>query len=80
MIKSKDIVFDALDQNNWENIGVIIDGNLRGLPLFKGFLDKISQRKNLVIANCEISEPTYDSLENVRTDFCKPSLDCIIGV
>ena len=78
--KVRDRVFEVLDQNNWENIGVVIDGNLRGLPLFEGFLDEISQRKNLVIANCEISEPTYDSLENVRTDFCKPSLDCIIGI
>lgn len=79
-LKSRDRVFDALDQNNWENIGVVIDGNLRGLPLFEEFLGEISQRKNLVIANCEISEPTYDSLENVRTDFCKPSLDCVIGI
>lgn len=78
--KSRDRVFDVLDQNNWENIGVVIDGNLRGLPLFEGFLDKISLRKSLVTANCEISEPTYNSLEDVRTDFCKPSLDCIIGI
>jgi alcohol dehydrogenase class IV len=79
-LKSRDRLFDVLDQNNWENIGVIIDGNLRGLPLFEEFLGEISQRKNLATTNCEISEPTYDSLENVRTDFCKPSLDCIIGI
>ena len=78
--KSRDRVFEVLDNNNWENIGVVIDGNLRGLPLFEGFLDEISQRKSLVTANCEISEPTYESLEKVRTDFCKPSLDCIIGI
>ena len=54
--KSRDRVFEFLDQNNWENIGVVIDGNLRGLPLFEGFIDEISQRKNLVTANCEISD------------------------
>ena len=59
---------------------VVIDGNLRGLPIFEEFLDEISQRKNLVTANCEISEPTYDSLEEVRKDFSKPSLNCIIGI
>ena len=58
--KVRDRVFEVLEQNNWQNIGVVIDGNLRGLSLFEGFLDEISKRKNLVIANCEISEPTYD--------------------
>lgn len=76
----KDIT-ETLKSENWENIGVVYDHNLLENRDVLELLDLIENTSSkLVKAECTISEPTYDSLDDVRGQFEDPTLQVIIGI
>lgn len=65
----------------WRNVGIVVDHNLRDVPLVSGLisdLEKSCRRVN--VAYCRISEPNYTSLEEMREDFCDPAMQVVIGI
>ena len=72
---------DILIQEDWTRVGLMVDHNLVNLPVIKDLTQQIEKTMDrLVVGICSISEPTYDSLEVVRKEFCDDSLQAIIGL
>ncbi len=50
-------------------------------PFFSEILDKLeSQSTNCLVQEIDITEPTYDYLESIRSNFVDEKLDAIIGM
>ena len=74
-------LFEYIQSNNYKCIGVIVDQGLRELDIVKSYISELNNYiELLVIKNCSISEPTYQSLEDVRTEFCDKQLQAVIGL
>ncbi|MDZ4163735.1 MAG: iron-containing alcohol dehydrogenase [Smithellaceae bacterium] len=72
---------DTLSSENWHHIGVVYDHNLIHNQDMVALIDSIDEAAaHLVKAECTISEPTYDSLDDVRRQFDDPDLQVIIGI
>lgn len=79
--KIREKIFEILKKENWRNIGLIVDNNLLKTNEISILLDKINHNSHkTIVGNCLISEPTYDSLEEMRKLFDGQKLDCIIGI
>lgn len=71
----------TLKQNDWQNVGLVVDHNLKEHPLINKRINSIrSNSCRIVTAWCEISEPTYDELDKIRCQFNVPNLQAVIGV
>jgi alcohol dehydrogenase class IV len=71
----------ALQEEGWQQIGVVVDHNLLKMAAVVDLLAELRQAvENLTVGSCTISEPTYESLEAVRQDFANPSLQAILGI
>lgn len=72
---------ELLEKENWHNVGVVVDHNLAELPIIEDLLNRMSETaKEAVVGKCSISEPTYDSLDEMRKSFNNPNLQAIIGI
>ncbi len=72
---------EILRKHSWKSIGIVVDKNLLPVSLVQETLDAIRAAcDNAVIAECAVSEPTYDSLEEVRPPFMDKNLQAIIGI
>lgn len=72
---------DILKAESWHHVGLVYDHNLihnQDIAAFINSLENAATR--LIKAECTISEPTYDSLDNVRRSFSDPDLEVIIGI
>ncbi len=79
--RTRDFVIDIIKKENWSSVGLIVDHNIIELPIVSALIDKIdSHTQNLIVGKCAIAEPTYTSLEDIRTDFCHPSLQAVIAI
>jgi alcohol dehydrogenase class IV len=74
-------IVDANQAEKWDHIGIVYDHNLIHNQDIAALLDSIEKSATLVVkAECTISEPTYESLDQVRSQFSDPSLQVIIGI
>lgn len=72
---------EILHKHSWKKIGVVVDKNLLTGSLVQETLEAIRAAcDKAVVAECVISEPTYDSLEEVRPAFTDNGLQAIIGI
>ncbi|MFZ5447588.1 MAG: iron-containing alcohol dehydrogenase [Thermodesulfobacteriota bacterium] len=72
---------EIIRNHQWEHVGIVVDHNIVELPAVKEIyklLQKVTKR--LFVGTCRISEPTYDSLEEVRPNFADDSIQMMIGV
>ena len=69
---------DILLNNQYKSACVVIDHALKSVPIF---LDLIESFKcNKIIVECDISEPTYEKLEEKRTNINNQNFDVFIGI
>ena len=72
---------ETIKKQKWTRIGLVVDHNVKELPIVKEILNQLRESTDrLVIADCSISEPTYDSLEEMRFEFTDISLHAVIGL
>lgn len=70
---------DLLQKENWKSVCIIIDKALIKLPIIEEMLGNINLN-NMVLIKCDISEPTYEKLEEKRISSEKEEIDLFIGV
>ena len=61
---SRNYLNEYIKVNNYESICIVIDHSIAKLDLFKEFLNSIEIQVKLI--ECDISEPTYEKLEEKR--------------
>jgi len=71
---------DILKVENWNHVGLVYDHNLIQNQDVEALIHSLDKTAHLIKAECTISEPTYDSLDNVRRQFDDPALQVIIGL
>jgi len=78
---SRNRLREILIQEQWTRVGIVLDQNIVPSPPCSQLLEELTQvSKKLIRAICTISEPTYDSLEEMRVQFEGIDLDCMIGL
>jgi len=78
---SRSFLRDIISKERWDRIGLVIDENLVKFAITGGLLTKLEKScSRLVIGYCMISEPTYNSLEEMRPSFSGQHLDAIVGI
>ena len=61
------LLTELIKTEKWHKIGVVVDHNLLNLPMVKDLLHDLDDTtREFVLGPCTISEPTYDSLEEMR--------------
>lgn len=74
-------ILDILKTEKWNHVGLVCDHNLMQNHDIVALIYSLENAVvRLIKAECSISEPTYDSLDNVRGQFTDPDLQVIIGI
>ncbi len=73
-------ILDILKAENWNHVGLVYDHNLIHNQDIDVLIRSLDKAARLIKAECTISEPTYDSLDNARRQFNDPDLQVIIGI
>ena len=69
-INERKVLKKILDDNQFKNICIVIDHALIDIEIFKILIDSLDCKK--IIIKCDISEPTYQKLEEKeRTSWVK---------
>ena len=76
-LESRFKINEIIEKNNYNKICLIIDHNLLRLPIFENFMNEINC--DFQIIRCDISEPTYDKLEEKRLEVDK-KIDAFVGI
>jgi alcohol dehydrogenase class IV len=72
---------EIIERERWRRIGVVVDHNLFPNPLVRDLLESLGETSDeLVVEQCRIQEPTYDSLDQMRGAFVGRALDAVIGI
>ncbi len=78
---SRRVLENVIAQLGWSNVGLVIDHNLAKLPMITELHASVERAvSRVVVGYCQISEPTYDALEEMRPLFLEQELDGIIGI
>lgn len=70
----------VVDAQGWKHVGVVVDHGLRDVAAVSSLIEELSTRTELTRVWCEMSEPTYDALDQMRTAFDGRPVDAVIGV
>ena len=73
-------ILDILKAENWNHVGLVCDHNLIQSQDIGALIDSLDKTARLIKGECAISEPTYDSLDQMRQRFTDPALQVIIGI
>ena len=73
-------ILDILKAENWNHVGLVYDHNLIQNQDIGELIHSLDKAVRLNQEECTISEPTYDSLDNVRRQLNDPHLQVIIGI
>ncbi|MCX5829760.1 MAG: iron-containing alcohol dehydrogenase [Deltaproteobacteria bacterium] len=73
-------ILNILKAESWNHVGLVYDHNLIQNQDVDSLIHSLGKSDRLIKAECTISEPTYDSLDNVRGQFNDPDLQVIIGI
>jgi len=77
-IKSRNSIDDVLKNNNYKSACIIIDHALISVPIFNDYLNELQCDVNII--ECDISEPTYEKLEEKRIEIKNQNFDVFIGI
>jgi len=78
---AREFIPEVLQTEEWKRVGLVIDHSLIQFPIFNEILDQLRKSTDcLIVDKCSISEPTYDSLEEMRSEFSDLSLQAVIGI
>lgn len=71
-----------LKNNSWSKIGLVVDKGLADNNSYTAeIIDILNKDLDLVIlAYCELPEPTYEYLDTVKGEFELHDLDCFVGI
>ena len=76
-----DRVADRLAERGWTKVILVVDHNLLNVAKVQQVTDKIRQSvHSLVEIVCQISEPTYATLESNRVSSKEVEVDAVIGI
>jgi len=75
---SKKYLNEFLRNNQYNSCCIIIDHALKEIKIFSELLNSLTCKK--IIINCDISEPTYEKLEEKRAEIKNKKIDVIIGI
>jgi len=73
-------ILDILKVENWNHVGLVYDHKLIQNQDIDTLIHSIDKATRLVKAECAISEPTYDSLDQMRQRFTGTEFQVIIGI
>ena len=75
---SRDNLNKLIKENKYNSVCIVIDHALLGINIFNEFLNSLNS--DLVLVTCDISEPTYEKLEEKRREINNKKLDAFIGI
>ena len=75
---SRNYLNEYIKVNNYESICIVIDHSIAKLDLFKEFLNSIEIQVKLI--ECDISEPTYEKLEEKRIGNKDFNIELFVGI
>ena len=67
-----------IKEKNYKSVCIVIDHALTSLSIFKDLIDSLNCDK--IIIDCDISEPTYDKLEEKRLQTKNKKIDAFVGI
>jgi alcohol dehydrogenase class IV len=70
---------EILNKHGWKSICVIIDHGIAKLPIVIDLINSVLCN-NIIIIECDISEPTYNKLEEKRLEIGNKDVDVFIGI
>jgi alcohol dehydrogenase class IV len=76
--KSRNCLGDILKGNSYQSACIIIDHALLSVPIFNDYLATL--QCDVKIIECDISEPTYEKLEEKRVELKNAEIDVFIGI
>jgi alcohol dehydrogenase len=77
-VGSRKKIDDILTYNHYKSACIVIDHALVAMPLFTDFLNSV--KCDTTIIECDISEPTYEKLEEKRISSDDKKIDVFIGI
>ena len=77
-LKSRNVLNKLLTENNYKTACVIIDHALLLLPIFKDFINQLECE--ILVVECDVSEPSYSKLEEKREKIRNKNFDVFIGI
>ncbi len=77
-INSRLEINEIVKEYDFKSICLVIDHALKDVSIINDFIEKIESE--VVVVYCDISEPTYDKLEQKRLEVSNLSLDAFIGI
>jgi len=77
-VKSRSNLNSILKDNRHKSACIIIDHALLPVPIFNDYLSELQCDTKIV--ECDISEPTYEKLEEKRTEIQGHNFDVFIGI
>ena len=72
-IKSRNSISDIIKENGYKSVCIIIDHALISVPIFNDYLNTLQCDVNII--ECDISEPTYEKLEEKRIEIINQNFD-----
>lgn len=77
-IKSRNNIDDIIKDNDYKSACIIIDHALISIPIFNDYINELQCDINII--ECDISEPTYEKLEEKRIEIKNQNFDVFIGI
>ena len=72
---------ECLQNNNFKNIGIIVDSGLKDVVMVQSLIKELEENcRRVKVGYCEISEPTYLSLDQKRDQFCHDEMQLVMGI
>jgi len=73
-------VYEIIEKENYSNLGIVVDTNIIELPAVAMLIKNLKKDAHLTIVKCDISEPTYEKLEEKRLGSDNIDIDVLIGI
>ena len=76
----EETLFEHLRENQYKNITLVIDHNLRQVALVDSLVKSLAQAFDCEVGWCTEAEPCYTYLDDFRLNFKKKDTDAVIGI
>jgi len=70
----------ALQENNFHNLGIILDKNVQNIILIKNLVEELFDSFDSELFVCEVAEPDYHYLDIFKDKMKHGDFDCLIGI
>jgi alcohol dehydrogenase class IV len=69
-----------VSREGWQRVGLVVDHGLRQVPAVQELVDGLAPSRVTAMAWCDVSEPTYDALDEMRHAFDHRACDVVVGI